>query len=57
VTGCCVGRPWRCLHAYHSQLFCLVYALSNFAYIEEEGTAIYATHYLYSVLDWSKPTQ
>jgi hypothetical protein len=52
-----VYRPWRCLHAYHSQLFCLVYALSNFAYIEEEGTSIYETHYLYSVLDWSKPTQ
>lgn len=50
------ARPWRCLHAYHSQLFCLVYALSNFAYIEEEGTSIYETHYLYSVLDWSKPT-
>ena len=28
-----VFRPWRCLHVYHVQLFCLVYVMSNFAYI------------------------
>lgn len=51
-------RPWRFLHATHSQLFCLVYALSNFAYIAEEGTEIYnSSHYMYSILDWSRPTQ
>ena len=26
------------LHVYHAQLFCLVYVMSNFAYIEGGGT-------------------
>ena len=50
-------RPWRCLDVYQSQLFCLAYALTNFAYIAEEGTGIYSSQYLYSILDWSNPTQ
>eukprot|EP00090_Calanus_glacialis_P009199 TRINITY_DN17579_c0_g1_i1.p1 TRINITY_DN17579_c0_g1~~TRINITY_DN17579_c0_g1_i1.p1 ORF type:complete len:291 (+),score=51.22 TRINITY_DN17579_c0_g1_i1:159-1031(+) len=50
------ARPWRCLHAYHVQLFCLVYVLSNFAYIEGGGTSVADQPYIYSILDWSKPT-
>jgi len=50
------ARPWRCLHAYHVQLFCLAYALSNFTYIEEGGTNLKDQPYIYSILDWRKPT-
>jgi len=50
------ARPWRCLHAYHVQLFCLVYVLSNFAYVEGGGTNASDQPYIYSILDWSKPT-
>jgi len=50
------ARPWRCLHAYHVQLFCLIYVLSNFAYIEGGGTNLADQPYIYSILDWSKPT-
>jgi len=50
------ARPWRCLHAYHVQIFCLVYVLSNFAYVESGGTNVADQPYIYSILDWSKPT-
>merc|ERR1711892_1364718 len=50
------ARPWRCLHAYHVQLFCLIYVLSNFAYVEGGGTNLADQPYIYSILDWSKPT-
>eukprot|EP00092_Neocalanus_flemingeri_P015048 GFUD01016254.1.p1 GENE.GFUD01016254.1~~GFUD01016254.1.p1 ORF type:complete len:289 (+),score=61.00 GFUD01016254.1:250-1116(+) len=50
------ARPWRCLHAYHVQIFCLVYVLSNFTYIEGGGTNLADQPYIYSILDWSKPT-
>ena len=51
-----IFRPWRVLHVYHAQLFCLVYVMSNFAYIEGGGTNTADQPYIYSVLDWSKPT-
>jgi len=49
------ARPWRCLHAYHVQIFCLLYVLSNFAYVESGGTNIADQPYIYSILDWSQP--
>jgi len=48
-------RPWRVLHVYHAQLFCLVYVMSNFAYIEGGGTNLADMPYIYSILDWSQP--
>ena len=49
-------RPWRCLHLYHVQLFCLVYVMSNLAYIEGGGTNLADKPYIYSILNWSHPT-
>jgi len=48
-------RPWRCLHAYQVQLFCLIYVLSNFAYVEGGGTNIADQPYIYSILNWNQP--
>ena len=48
-------RPWRCLHLYHVQLFCLVYVMSNLAYIEGGGTNLADKPYIYSILNWSHP--
>lgn len=31
------ARPWRCLHAYQAQLFCLAYSLSSLVTVQEEG--------------------
>ena len=50
-----IFRPWRVLHVYHAQLFCLVYVISNFAYIEGGGTNISDRPYIYSILDWRQP--
>ena len=50
------SRPWRCLHLYHVQLFCLVYVMSNLAYIEGGGTNLADKPYIYSILNWSHPT-
>jgi len=48
-------RPWRVVHVYQTQLFCLVYVMSNFAYIEDGGTNLDDQPYIYSILDWSQP--
>jgi len=48
-------RPWRVLHVYHVQLFCLVYVMSNLAYIEGGGTNLSDQPYIYSILDWNQP--
>ena len=40
---------------YQTQLFCLVYVMSNFAYIEDGGTNLDDQPYIYSILDWSQP--
>ena len=52
-----IFRPWRCLHAYQVQLFCLIYVLSNFAYVEGGGTNIADQPYIYSILNWNQPFQ
>ena len=43
-------RPWRCLHVYHVQLFCLVYVMSNFAYIGNSRLSqVFPSHLLHDV--------
>lgn len=53
------ARPWRCLHAYQAQLFCLAYSLSSLVTLEEEGRAVAQGSrdlpYSYSLLP-SKPS-
>lgn len=49
------ARPWRCLHGYHSIVFCIIYALFNFTYIRLGGTNARGKHYIYSILNWNEP--
>jgi len=47
------SRPWRCLHVYQTQLFCLTYSLSSLVTVEEEGNSEGASidlPYSYSLL-------
>lgn len=49
------ARPWRCLHAYHTMVFCVIYVLFNLTYIKLGGTNSRGKHYIYSILNWNKP--
>jgi hypothetical protein len=49
------GIPMNCLHVVYPVVFGAVYAVFTVIFYAAHGTDGFGHHYVYSVLDWSKP--
>lgn len=49
------SAPLRVLHLLYPVLYGAAYDLFSLAYFLAEGTDVVGRHYIYSVLDWSRP--